>query len=119
MKTNHNNTNEAATAIDVSALIYTNIQYDVTFEDVYNHVYDDVDVELDNKELCEAQAKLHDSLPKIVKVNIDEEDRYLVLEAINNKELQSLCEVWDWFSDETGWCVCDATVTTIDGKYSE
>ena len=107
MNNNQNNVNKTSDNIDVSALVYTNIEYDINEED------------LDNQDEYETIEEMHDSLPKVVKVNIDQEDRCLVLEAINDKELGSLSEVWDWFSDETGWCVCDATVTTIDGRYSE
>lgn len=91
----------------LTEIVFTNIIYGLSDEDIE----DDDDFE--------TVEELQNSLPQVVYVSVPQEYRRKLKKAFLNNCLDEMSEyVWDWFSDETGWLIEDATISTLDGQYS-
>jgi hypothetical protein len=95
--------------IDLSELIFTEIQYEVTEENMKSTLEDwgDEDAEMD----LEA---FHESLEKVVRIKVPRKDRKRLQDSIESGDVIS--DVWDWFTEQTGWVALRATILSKDRK---
>jgi hypothetical protein len=104
---NSTKSKNATKRLVLTEIVFTNITYGLCDEDI------------EDDDQFETIEELQNSLPQVVYVSVPQKYRRKLKEAFINDNLDEMSEyVWDWFSEETGWLIEDATISTLDGQFS-